>query len=100
MGNIREDFEKWVSQNNILLGDRASLAWVAWQAAYLEGKKKSEDTRRLEELLARELGIEKAEPNAGDDPSKEYWIGIDQQCYESLRSAIDAAIRLTTKTPC
>lgn len=51
----------------------------------------SEAYRKLEIDLASELGIEKAEPNAGDDPSKEYWIGVNQQCYESLRAAIKQA---------
>lgn len=51
----------------------------------------TKDKERLEQWLVDELGIEKALPNAGDDETKDYWIGVDNQCYESLRTAIDQA---------
>lgn len=44
------------------------------------------------EKLALVAGIEQAEPNAGDDPTKNYWIGLDQVCYDSLDQAISQAI--------
>ncbi len=63
---------------------------TAIKQALLEATKELQEDR---ERLGLMLGIEKGEPNAGDDPSKEYWVGLDQKCYESLDAAIDSAIR-------
>lgn len=70
--------------------ERAIIEATKDLSATIEAQKK--EIEFLEKHLALRFGIEKAEPNAGDDPSKDYWIGTDMNCYESRRQAIDSAI--------